>query len=96
MDGLDDERAQFQTALYAVLQRIAVPEPMEPRMLRDVRTPIEEGYPWPTSTIATFVALVAAVVDADDRRRKWRAQRRRRCEGTSAATATGAGGVATV
>eukprot|EP00947_MAST-08B_sp_MAST-8B-sp1_P004640 g4640.t1 len=76
-EDLDDETREFQSQLYAILEAVAVPVPMEADMLGSVEAPLEQGYSFPKLTAATFVEMVAAICDAGVGRGLWR----RRCRG---------------
>ena len=86
---MDDAAAAFQSLLYDVLRQMAVPSPMPPQLLADVRAPIEASYAWPTATVATFVELVAAIADAEKRRRtRSRTRSRKRIMASSSSSSS--------
>ena len=57
--GRRDRRADFRRILGQLLVR-TFPMPMDPELRATAAAPVDAGYAFPKTTIATVVALVAA------------------------------------
>uniref|UniRef100_A0A7S2S719 DUF4470 domain-containing protein n=1 Tax=Mucochytrium quahogii TaxID=96639 RepID=A0A7S2S719_9STRA len=61
-DQEKEEEALFLTRVFDFMRQILIPQSLSPEMIEDVHKAVELSYPFPTSTIGTFVEFFSRLL----------------------------------